>query len=91
MATVRESVYKYQGQDFGEFVEKLVVESVAHLTDQRREWLSERKLSEADIQYDERGDEYVIIEGYEDFVDGEGIDHPSHKEYLPEAINKLHE
>jgi hypothetical protein len=88
--TVRESIYKYQGQDFGEIVEKLAEETAEHLSNRRKEWLTERKLSESSIQYDESGDEYVVIEGYEDFVDGEGVDHPSHKEYLPNYINKLY-
>lgn len=87
---VRESLYKYSGQDFNEIVEKLTDETFDHLKARRSEWLAERKLQESDIHYDENGEEYVFYGGYSDFVDGEGIDHPNQKEYLPNYISKLY-
>lgn len=83
---VRESLYKYSGQEFDDKIFALVEESNDELRRQRKEWLAQNEATEDAVEVDELGNEYVFGGGYSDFVDGEQVVQADYKLYIPEEL-----
>jgi hypothetical protein len=81
---LKESLTKYDGSIiYDEKIFEMVEEAEGIIAGRRSEWLTQNGFRECDVAMDEMGHEYVTVEGYDDYVDGETVSHSPFALYIP--------